>query len=58
MFDFFKKKSQVEVLQDKYAKLLKEAHALSTVNRTESDAKVAEAEEVATIIDELRASKA
>lgn len=58
MFDFFKKKSQLDVLQDKYAKLMKEAHKLSTSNRTESDAKTAEAEEVAKIIDELRAAKA
>ena len=54
MFDFFKKKSQIEVLQSKYAKLLKEAHKLSTSNRTESDRKVAEAEEVAKIIDDLK----
>ena len=54
MFDFFKKKSQIEVLQEKYAKLLKEAHQLSTINRTESDARAAEAEEVAKMIDNLK----
>ncbi|MFK8039419.1 MAG: Lacal_2735 family protein [Crocinitomicaceae bacterium] len=57
MFDFFKKKSQIEVLQEKYAKLLKEAHELSTSNRVDSDSKIAEAEEVAVIIDNLKASK-
>ncbi|MDX1351305.1 MAG: Lacal_2735 family protein [Putridiphycobacter sp.] len=57
MFDFFKKKSQLEVLQEKYATLLKEAHALSTTSRKESDSKIAEAEEVAKVIDDLRASK-
>lgn len=56
MFDFFKKKSQLEVLQEKYANLLKEAHSLSTTNRKESDSKIAEAEEVAKIIDDLRAA--
>ncbi len=58
MFEFFKKKSQIEVLQDKYARLLKEAHALSTSNRAESDKKVAEAEEIAKVIDDMNASKA
>lgn len=44
MFGLFKKKSKVEVLQKKYERLMKEWHELSTVNRSESDKKYAEAE--------------
>lgn len=46
MFGLFRKKSPQEVLQVKYEKLLKEAHSLSTTNRSMSDAKIAEAEKV------------
>ena len=49
----FKRKSEKEKLQDKYAKLLAEAHKLSTTNRKRSDEKVAEAEEVMKKIDAL-----
>ena len=58
MFDFFKKKSQIEVLQDKYATLLKEAYTLSTINRLESDKKMAEAVEVAKVIEDMKANEA
>jgi len=50
MFGIFKKKTPQEVLQVKYEKLLKEAHALSTTNRSKSDEKTAEAEK---IMDEI-----
>ncbi|MGD1945627.1 MAG: Lacal_2735 family protein [Croceivirga sp.] len=53
MFGLFKKKSQKEKLQDQYAKLMAEAHQLSTSNRKLSDEKVAEAEEVMKQIDAL-----
>ncbi len=43
MFSFFKKKSKIEVLQEKYQKLLKEAFLLSTTNRKKSDEKNFEA---------------
>ena len=46
MFGLFKSKSQKERLQEKYEKLLSEAHKLSTVNRKLSDQKAYEAEEV------------
>jgi hypothetical protein len=46
MFKLFKKKSEVEVLQEKYEKLMTKYHKLSTVNRTESDKVYAEAQEV------------
>ncbi len=43
MFGLFKGKSELEKLNDKYGKLLKEAHSLSTVNRQKSDEKLYEA---------------
>ena len=46
MFKLFKKRSSKEKLQDQYAKLMSEAHLLSTRNRKLSDAKIAEAEGV------------
>ncbi|QCW98907.1 Lacal_2735 family protein [Aggregatimonas sangjinii] len=46
MFGLFKKKSQKDILHEKYQKLLKEAHQLSTSNRKKSDEKVFEAEEI------------
>ncbi|MEO0572078.1 MAG: Lacal_2735 family protein [Bacteroidota bacterium] len=53
MMGLFKRKSEKEKLQDKYAKLMAEAHKLSTTNRKLSDEKVAEAEEVMKKIDAL-----
>ena len=53
MFGFFKKKSKAEKLNEKYQKLLEEAFRLSKTNRTESDAKQAEAEAVLREIDAL-----
>lgn len=54
MFGLFKKKSEIDVLQKQYEKLMKEAHTLSTSNRSESDNKVALAEEVAKKIDLIK----
>jgi hypothetical protein len=54
MFGLFKKKSEVEKLEEKYEKLLKEAHTLSTVNRKESDMKQAEANEILKQIEALQ----
>lgn len=53
MFGLFKKKSTKEKLQGQYAKLLKEAHTLSTSNRKLSDQKTFEAEEVMKQIEML-----
>ena len=53
MFKLFKKKSEKEILQKKYEKLLKEAHILSTTNRKQSDTKVFEAEEVLKQLEKL-----
>lgn len=46
MFGIFKKKSPDEKLQKKYQSLMKEWHTLSSTNRSESDKKYAEAQEV------------
>lgn len=54
MFKFFKKKSKTEKLQEKYKKLLEEAYKLSSSNRTLSDAKTAEANEVLKEIEALK----
>ena len=53
MFGLFKKKSEKEILQEKYKKLMSEAHKLSTSNRRLSDEKVADAEEVLKQMDKL-----
>jgi len=46
MFGFFKKKTEMQKLQEKYKKLQQEAFDLSKINRTLSDEKTAEAEAV------------
>ena len=46
MFRIFKKKTEVEKLQSKYKALLKEAYDLSKINRSKSDQKTFEAEEI------------
>lgn len=53
MFGFFKKKTEKEKLQEQYQKLMKESFELSTQNRSLSDAKAAEAEEVMKKIENL-----
>ncbi|MEL6558190.1 MAG: Lacal_2735 family protein [Bacteroidota bacterium] len=55
MFGLFKKKTEVEKLQDKYEKLINEAHKLSTIDRKASDLKTYEADQVLKKIDELSA---
>ena len=54
MLGIFKKKSPTSALEKKYRKLLKEAYDLSKVNRTESDRKQAEAQEILEKIESLR----
>ena len=53
MFGLFKKKSELDTLNDKYGKLLKEARELSTTNRKLSDSKTAEADAVLKEIERL-----
>lgn len=54
MFGIFKSKSPIDKLNDKYRKLLSEAHALSTSNRAKSDEKMAEADAVLKKIEKLQ----
>jgi len=53
MFRIFKKKTEVEKLQSKYEALMKEAFDLSKTNRSKSDQKTFEANEIAKQIDVL-----
>lgn len=57
MFGLFKRKSELEVLQQKYEKLLAEAYKLSSINRSESDKKVGEADVVLKQIELLQVNK-
>ncbi len=54
MFKLFQKKSPIDKLYDKYEKLMQDAHKLSTINRTASDAKHAEASAVLHEIEKLK----
>jgi len=54
MFNFFKRKSPVERLEERHRQLLEEAYRLSHVNRTESDRKYAEAAAVEKEIEALQ----
>ncbi len=53
MFQLFKKKSKVEILNIKYKKLQEEAFKLSTSSRVQSDLKYTEADEVLNEIEAL-----
>ena len=46
MFGLFKKKTEVEKLNEKYDKLMKESFDLSKINRKASDEKYAEADRI------------
>ncbi|MGJ8666485.1 MAG: Lacal_2735 family protein [Patiriisocius sp.] len=54
MFGIFKKKTEIEKLQEKYESLMNDYHKLSTTNRAESDKKYAEANTIADKIDALK----
>lgn len=54
MFSFLKKKSRKEKLEERFKKLMKEWHDLSTVNRSASDKKYAEAQEIAKILNDMK----
>lgn len=54
MFNLFKKKSRIEVLQKEYERLMKESYKLSTINRKASDQKMAEANR---LLEEMDAEK-
>ena len=53
MFQLFKKKSKVEILNKKYKKLQEEAFKLSTSSRVQSDLKYTEADAVLKEIEAL-----
>ena len=53
MFGLFKKKSEVDKLQDQYKKLMADYHRLSTTDRAASDAAYAKADEISKKIDAL-----
>ncbi len=54
MFGLFKKKSEVEKLEDNYKKLMEEAYKLQSINRSDSDAKYLEADTILKKIDQLK----
>lgn len=54
MFSIFKKKSKSEKLQEKYNKLMSDWHKLSTINRSKSDEKYAEAQNILEKIELLK----
>jgi hypothetical protein len=54
MFGLFKKKSPIDKLNEKHQALLAESFKLSKTNRSASDAKIAEAEEVLKEIERLK----
>tara|TARA_Y100000385_G_scaffold109579_1_gene113798 strand:- start:310 stop:477 length:168 start_codon:yes stop_codon:yes gene_type:complete len=53
MFRLFKRKTETEKLQNRYKKLMAEWHDLSSIDRSASDAKYAEAQKVLDQLDEL-----
>ena len=57
MFGIFKKKSELEKLQIKYKKLMEEAYKLQSINRSDSDQKYLEADQVLKQIDALKANQ-
>ena len=46
MFGLFKKKSEVEKLHEEYKKIMQEAFKLQAINRSESDQKYLEADNI------------
>lgn len=55
MFGLFKKKSEIEKLQEKYTKLMEEAYKLQSISRSDSDQKYLEANNVLKKIETLQA---
>jgi thermostable 8-oxoguanine DNA glycosylase len=54
MFGLFKKKSEVDKLQDAYKKIMEEAYELQSINRTDSDKKYLEADNILKKIETLQ----
>lgn len=58
MLGLFKRKSKKEKLEERFKKLMKEWHELSAINRSESDKKYAEAQEIAKQLNTLKSEAA
>jgi hypothetical protein len=54
MFGLFKKKTEIEKLNEKYAQLMQEAYKLGQSSRVAGDRKIAEAEEILKKIEVLK----
>ncbi len=54
MFGLFKKKSELEKLQEEYSKHMKDYHSLSTTDRTASDKAFAKAEAIGNKMDAIK----
>jgi hypothetical protein len=54
MFGLFKKKSEVEKLQEKYKKLMEEGFKLQSISRSDSDKKYGEADLVLKEIEKIK----
>lgn len=55
MFGIFKKKSAEDKLQEKYKKTMEAAYKLQSINRTDSDSKYKEADDILKDIEALQA---
>jgi hypothetical protein len=56
MFGLFKKKTEAEKLQEKYKKLMEEGFKLQSINRSDSDQKYLEADNLLKKIEKLQAN--
>lgn len=54
MFGLFKRKTKIGKLEEKFKQLMKEWHDLSSINRSASDKKYAEAQLIAQQLNQLR----
>jgi hypothetical protein len=54
MFGLFKKKTEVEKLQEKYKKVMEEAFKLQSINRSDSDKKYLEADNLLKQIEKIQ----
>jgi hypothetical protein len=54
MFGLFKKKSDIDKLQNSYKKLMEEAYKLQSINRSDSDKKYQDADNVLKKIEALQ----
>jgi archaellum component FlaC len=58
MFGLFKKKTELEKLQESYEKLLSQYHKVSQINRTEADKLMDQAEQIGKKMDEIKNKQA